>query len=86
MPGDHESALAAGASDYLTKPVDLDEVLRTMARWVAPNGAVTGAAESDATAESDVTDDETPDAGGAPDMTAVPDAAPDGAASDGSDA
>jgi CheY-like chemotaxis protein len=34
MPGDYESALAAGASDYLTKPVDLDELLQTMARWV----------------------------------------------------
>ncbi|HEY7176927.1 MAG TPA: response regulator, partial [Micromonosporaceae bacterium] len=39
MPGDHESALAAGASDYLTKPVDLDELLHTMAKWVgAPAG------------------------------------------------
>ena len=34
MPGDRESALAAGASDYITKPVDLDELLHTMARWV----------------------------------------------------
>jgi signal transduction histidine kinase/HAMP domain-containing protein/ActR/RegA family two-component response regulator len=38
MPGDHESALAAGASDYLTKPVDLDELLQTMARWVGVSG------------------------------------------------
>jgi len=39
MPGDHESALAAGASDYLTKPVDLDELLQTMARWVGVKAA-----------------------------------------------
>jgi CheY-like chemotaxis protein len=34
MPGDRESALAAGATDYITKPVDLDELLLMMARWV----------------------------------------------------
>jgi signal transduction histidine kinase/ActR/RegA family two-component response regulator len=34
MPGDRESALAAGGSDYVTKPVDLDELLELMARWV----------------------------------------------------
>jgi HAMP domain-containing protein/signal transduction histidine kinase/CheY-like chemotaxis protein len=35
MPGDRESSLAAGASDYVTKPVDLDELLDRMANWVA---------------------------------------------------
>jgi signal transduction histidine kinase/ActR/RegA family two-component response regulator len=44
MPGDRESALHAGASDYLTKPVDLDELLHTMSKWVgvqvAPNDDV----------------------------------------------
>ncbi|WP_203832532.1 ATP-binding protein, partial [Actinoplanes lobatus] len=34
MPGDRESAIAAGASDYITKPVDLDELIELMARWV----------------------------------------------------
>jgi signal transduction histidine kinase/HAMP domain-containing protein/ActR/RegA family two-component response regulator len=34
MPGDRESALLAGASDYITKPVDLDELLEMMATWV----------------------------------------------------
>jgi signal transduction histidine kinase/HAMP domain-containing protein/CheY-like chemotaxis protein len=33
MSGDRESSLAAGASDYVTKPVDLDELLRIMATW-----------------------------------------------------
>ena len=36
MPGDRESSLAAGASDYITKPVDLDELLAAMATWVTP--------------------------------------------------
>jgi CheY-like chemotaxis protein len=40
MPGDRESALAAGASDYITKPVDLDELIELMARWV--NASETG--------------------------------------------
>ena len=35
MPGDRESSLAAGASDYLTKPVDKDQLLTVMASWVA---------------------------------------------------
>ncbi|WP_308167577.1 HAMP domain-containing protein [Catellatospora tritici] len=34
MPGDREFALAAGASDYITKPVDLDELLRLMSAWI----------------------------------------------------
>jgi CheY-like chemotaxis protein len=38
MPGDRESSLAAGASDYITKPVDLDELLEVMAAWVTGNG------------------------------------------------
>ncbi|MFC8901205.1 ATP-binding protein, partial [Micromonospora sp. NPDC057140] len=35
MPGDRESALAAGGSDYITKPVDLDELIELMASWVS---------------------------------------------------
>ena len=38
MPGDRESSLAAGATDYITKPVDLDELLGVMASWVTGNG------------------------------------------------
>ena len=37
MPGDRESSLAAGASDYVTKPVDLDELLVTIASWIVPD-------------------------------------------------
>jgi CheY-like chemotaxis protein len=35
MPEDRAAALASGGSDYITKPVDLDELLELMARWVA---------------------------------------------------
>ncbi|HEY9417225.1 MAG TPA: ATP-binding protein, partial [Pseudonocardia sp.] len=38
MPGDRESSLEAGASDYITKPVDLDKLLSVMASWVTRIG------------------------------------------------
>lgn len=34
MPGDREKSLAAGANDYVTKPVDTDELLSCMERWL----------------------------------------------------
>ncbi|MCU1595910.1 MAG: putative SigmaB asociated two-component system sensor protein, partial [Frankiales bacterium] len=39
MPGDRDKSLAAGASDYITKPVDLDRLLTVMRSWlVTPGG------------------------------------------------
>ena len=35
MPGDREKSLTAGASDYVTKPVDTDELLACMERWLS---------------------------------------------------
>jgi CheY-like chemotaxis protein len=34
MKGDREKAVAAGASDYVTKPVDPDRLLSIMAGWI----------------------------------------------------
>ncbi|GGL38192.1 histidine kinase [Planomonospora parontospora subsp. antibiotica] len=34
MQGDREKALAAGATDYVTKPVDAEDLLTRMQRWV----------------------------------------------------
>jgi signal transduction histidine kinase/CheY-like chemotaxis protein/HAMP domain-containing protein len=39
MPGDREKSLAAGANDYVTKPVDTDELLACMERWLSGSGA-----------------------------------------------
>ncbi len=35
MEGDREKSLASGASDYVTKPVDADELLACMERWLS---------------------------------------------------
>jgi len=34
MRGDREDSLAAGASDYVTKPVDIDQLLETLRVWL----------------------------------------------------
>jgi CheY-like chemotaxis protein len=34
MRGDREKSLAAGASDYITKPVDIDQLLEMMRVWL----------------------------------------------------
>src|SRR5262249_31048933 len=35
MAGDREKSLASGASDYVTKPVNPDELLSCIGRWLA---------------------------------------------------
>jgi len=34
MKGDRERAIASGASDYITKPVDTDQLLSLMRVWL----------------------------------------------------
>jgi signal transduction histidine kinase/HAMP domain-containing protein/ActR/RegA family two-component response regulator len=47
MPGDREKSLAAGASDYITKPVDLDRLLTSMQQWLAQGVAASESSEPD---------------------------------------
>ena len=37
MQGDREKSIDAGASDYITKPIDIEELLNCMERWLAPD-------------------------------------------------
>ena len=36
MVGDRERALAAGMNDHIAKPIDIDEMFATLARWITP--------------------------------------------------
>ena len=38
MAGDRDKCLEAGMNDYLSKPIDPDELFATLARWVRPAG------------------------------------------------
>jgi signal transduction histidine kinase/HAMP domain-containing protein/DNA-binding response OmpR family regulator len=39
LTGDRESAIAAGASDYVTKPVDIDKLLAVIRAWLSRSAA-----------------------------------------------
>ena len=38
MAGDRQRVLAAGMNDHISKPIDVDEMFVTMARWIRPSG------------------------------------------------
>lgn len=39
LSGDRELSLQAGMNDHITKPINLPELFRTLARWITPTGA-----------------------------------------------
>jgi len=46
MVGDREKALAAGMTDHLSKPINVEQMFATLTRWVPRAGAATPAATS----------------------------------------
>jgi CheY-like chemotaxis protein len=40
MKGDREKSIAAGASDYITKPVDTDKLVSLLRVWLYDSSAV----------------------------------------------
>ncbi|MGV9573794.1 response regulator, partial [Streptomyces nigra] len=36
MPGDQEKSLASGANDYVTKPVDTNDLISRVQHWLSP--------------------------------------------------
>jgi len=46
MVGDRERALAAGMNDHIAKPIDIDEMFATLARWIKAGSASSPAASS----------------------------------------
>ena len=36
MVGDRQKSLDAGMNDHITKPIDIDEALAVMAKWIRP--------------------------------------------------
>jgi HPt (histidine-containing phosphotransfer) domain-containing protein len=45
MSGVREKAIAAGMNDYVTKPIDLDQLFAALVRWVAPRPRSVGKGE-----------------------------------------
>jgi signal transduction histidine kinase/HAMP domain-containing protein/CheY-like chemotaxis protein len=45
MQGDREKSIDAGATDYITKPIDVEELLTCMERWLPPAGPAPAASQ-----------------------------------------
>ncbi|WP_157281476.1 response regulator [Pelomonas sp. Root1237] len=50
MVGDREAVIAAGMNDHIAKPIKVDEMFATLAKWVKPSGLVVVGNDSSADA------------------------------------
>jgi signal transduction histidine kinase/DNA-binding response OmpR family regulator/HPt (histidine-containing phosphotransfer) domain-containing protein len=53
MVGDRERVLAAGMNDHIAKPISVEELFATLARWVRPSGVAAGSAGKVDAADAD---------------------------------
>ncbi|CAM3621767.1 HAMP domain-containing protein [Nocardiopsis rhodophaea] len=58
MQGDRERSLEAGASDYVTKPVDLDHLLDVIRNWLEPESEEDGTEADGTDADTSETENE----------------------------
>ncbi|WP_135075124.1 PAS domain S-box protein [Terasakiella sp. SH-1] len=58
MSSDREDAMAVGMNDYITKPIKFEEMIETMARWIAPKDGVVIQTERDQHPMQTVLDEE----------------------------
>jgi PAS domain S-box-containing protein len=64
MVGDREKVLAAGMNDHIAKPIKVNEMFATIARWIRPGTGVPGASVSAGAAPSSAADPSAAGAGG----------------------
>jgi two-component system sensor histidine kinase/response regulator len=52
MAGDHEKSIEAGMNDHLTKPIDPDQLISALVKWVKPGDRETSEGLSESSSES----------------------------------
>jgi signal transduction histidine kinase/DNA-binding response OmpR family regulator/HPt (histidine-containing phosphotransfer) domain-containing protein len=50
MAGDREKVLEAGMNDHIAKPIDVNNMFRTMAKWITPSALAVGMEQRDSAA------------------------------------
>ncbi len=55
MVGDKEEALASGMNDHIAKPIDIDQLFATLAKWIPPRGVAAAASTTEASSGDPMT-------------------------------
>jgi CheY-like chemotaxis protein len=57
MAGDREKVIEAGMNDHISKPLDVNQMFATLARWIAPKGGAVAPSAGSAPSSGDVLPD-----------------------------